>query len=250
MVFSLSQMTSKDVALVFERYDDVVILLPVGSLEAHGPHLPLSTDTMISNAAIERAAERLHKENVIGLIAPAVSYGVTECALQLSGTLSVSPETLSMWVKELIAGFLAMGATHVCLVNNHLEPGQDEALVHALTDFSSHHASLASPLQKRWAKQLTSEFKQGNCHAGCYETSLILATMPDVVNTNIQHTLKPISISLSDNIDQGVLDFVDMGLLDGYSGDPSQATVQEGNESLDILATMIVTTVTEALSHG
>ena len=64
----------------------VVALVPIGSTEPHGPHLGLGTDVVISAAACVRAAELLDKKGpLVAVIAPAVSYGVTDCAVGFPG---------------------------------------------------------------------------------------------------------------------------------------------------------------------
>jgi len=68
----------------------VIALVPVGSTEPHGPHLGLGTDVVISAAACLRACELLDKRGtMVGVIAPAVSYGVTECATGFQGAVSI-----------------------------------------------------------------------------------------------------------------------------------------------------------------
>jgi creatinine amidohydrolase/Fe(II)-dependent formamide hydrolase-like protein len=61
------------------------VLLPVGSVEPHGPHLPLGTDTLISEEAAERAAALLARAGVAAYVAPSVPYGVTDFAAGLRG---------------------------------------------------------------------------------------------------------------------------------------------------------------------
>ena len=72
----------------------VVALLPVGSVEPHGPHLPLGTDTFISQAVAERAALRLQERGVHTMIAPSVPYGVTDFASGFQGAISVPADAL------------------------------------------------------------------------------------------------------------------------------------------------------------
>jgi len=144
----------------------VIALVPVGSTEPHGPHLGLGTDVVISAAACLRAAELLEKRGtMIGLIAPAVSYGVTDCAAGFAGAVSVPPAVLTAYLAAVCDGLLASGSRHVCLVNNHLEPAHDAA-VRAVLAGREGKVSVACPLTKKWARTLSAEFKSGQCHAG------------------------------------------------------------------------------------
>src|SRR5215831_9091282 len=80
----------------------VIALVPVGSTEPHGPHLGLGTDVVISAAACLRAAELLDKRGtMIGVIAPAVSYGVTDCAVGFSGAVSVPAGVLTSYLAAI-----------------------------------------------------------------------------------------------------------------------------------------------------
>jgi creatinine amidohydrolase len=241
-------MTTEDVARVLAS-ERVVVLVPVGSVEPHGPHLPLSTDTRIGEAAAERAAARLAAEGVRALVAPSVPYGVTRFAEGFAGAVSVGAEALTPFLRAVVEAFLEAGFAHVCLVNNHLEPAHDAA-VRAATAGLGARASVACPLARRWARTLSDEFKSGACHAGQYETSLLLAAAPDAVDRVAASELPAVSTSLSDGIKAGKASFRAMGIERAYTGAPARATAAEGHEMLDRLATMIATEVTEALQDN
>src|SRR5689334_25449606 len=77
----------------------VVALVPIGSTEPHGPHLGLGTDVVISAAACVRACEVMEKKGPLaGVIAPAVSYGVTDCAVGFPGAVSIPADVLTAYV--------------------------------------------------------------------------------------------------------------------------------------------------------
>src|SRR5262245_4851281 len=182
----------------------VVALVPIGSTEPHGPHLGLGTDVVISAAACVRAAELLDKKGpLVAVIAPAVSYGVTDCAAGFPGAVSIPPEVLTGYVAAICDGLLAQGLRHVCLVNNHLEPAHDAAL-RAVLAGRDKKVSYACPLTKRWARTLSAEFKSGACHAGQYETSIVMAAAPELVDEAMRTVLPPVPISLSDKLAAGV----------------------------------------------
>jgi len=79
---------------------DAVHLLPLGATEPHGPHAPLSTDTLISVGICDRAAERLEGEIRV-LVLPAVPYGVTRYGSTFPGAVSIGEETLRSLVTEI-----------------------------------------------------------------------------------------------------------------------------------------------------
>ena len=225
----------------------VIALVPVGSTEPHGPHLGLGADVVISAAACLRAAELLEKRGtMVGVIAPAISYGVTECATGFSGAVSIPAAVLTQYIAAVCDGLLASGIRHVCLVNNHLEPAHDAA-VRAVLPGREKKVSYACPLTKRWARTLSAEFKSGACHAGRYETSILMAAGPEFVVEELRTRLPAVPISLSEKLAAGVTTFEEMGLEAAYAGDPASASVEEGEQLIQRLGEMVVGEVLEAL---
>ncbi len=225
-----------------------VVLVPVGSVEPHGPHLPLGTDTVIGEAVAARAAALLEARGTVALVGPSVPYGVTRFAEGFAGAVTVAEAALVAFLRAVALGYLDAGFRHVCLVNNHLEPAHDAAVRASIEGFAAGSASVASPLSRRWARTLSAEFKSGACHAGRYETSILLAAAPDTVDRTTMSTLPALGISLSEGIRQGKTSFVAMGITDAYTGAPAEATADEGLDSIERLATMVVGEVEDGLA--
>lgn len=234
-------------ALVGDKKRGVIALLPIGSTEPHGPHLGLGTDVIISAAACLRACELLEKRGtMIGVIAPAISYGVTECATGFVGAVSIPPDVLTAYINAIVDGLLASGIRHVCLVNNHLEPAHDAAIRAVLTGREK-KVSYACPLTKKWARTLSAEFKSGECHAGRYETSIVMAAAPELVQEHMRTRLSPVPVSLSKKLAEGVKTFEAMGMELAYAGDPASASVEEGDQLINRLGDMVVGEILESL---
>jgi len=242
--FLLAQQTTETLRALVAGPRPLVALVPIGSVEPHGPHLSLLTDVVISQGACEAAAPLLDARGAVPLIAPAVAYGVTDCATGFAGAVSVPAPVLTAYLGAIVDSLLATGFRHVCLVNDHLEPAHDRAVRDAA---AGRAASVACPLTRRWARTLSDEFKSGACHAGRYETSIVLAREPALVDDAIRSALPPVPISLSHQLAQGVETFAAMGMARAYAGDPAAATAAEGEDLLDRLAAMIVGEVSEAL---
>jgi creatinine amidohydrolase len=135
---------------------------------------------------------------------------------------------------------------HVCLVNNHLEPAHDTA-VRAVVTGRETKVSYACPLTKKWARTLSAEFKSGACHAGRYETSIVMAAAPELVTETLRQRLAPVPISLSEKLKAGINTFEAMGMELAYAGDPAAATVEEGDQLIQRLGEMVVGEVLESL---
>jgi creatinine amidohydrolase len=247
MSIVLARATTDEIRDLLASGRPAVALLPVGSVEPHGPHLPLATDTIIRAAAAARAAAELERAGLSVVLAPAVAYGVTRFAEGFAGAVSVPAEALTAYLCAVVEGYVAAGFAHVCLVNNHLEPEHDAAVRAALAGLPPGRASVACPLTRRWARTLSDEFKSGACHAGRYETSLVLAADAAAVRDGVAASLPDVSVSLSEGIKVGKASFRAMGIERAYTGAPARATPAEGEEMLDRLAAMIAAEVNEAL---
>jgi creatinine amidohydrolase len=243
----LARHTTASFKALVEGNRAVIALVPVGSTEPHGPHLGLGTDVVISAAACVRALELIEKRGTMtAVIAPAVPYGVTDCAEGFAGAVSMPPVVLTTYLAAVCDGLLATGVRHVCLVNNHLEPEHDAA-VRAVLAGRAKKVSVACPLAKKWARTLSAEFKSGACHAGRYETSIMMAAAPEMVNEAARLTLPAVPISLSEQLKAGVTTFAAMGMTAAYAGDPAAASIEEGDQLIGKLAEMVVGEVLEAL---
>jgi creatinine amidohydrolase len=243
----LARHTTATLRGLLDAKKPLIALVPIGSTEPHGPHLGLGTDVVISAAACVRATELFAKKGPLtALIAPAVSYGVTECAQGFAGAVSVPAAVLTAYLAAICDGLLAQGIRHVCLVNNHLEPAHDAAIRAVLTG-RGNKVSVACPLTRKWARTLDAEFKSGACHAGLYETSIMMAAAPEMVDDAIRGVLTPVPISLSKKLDAGITTFTEMGMELAYAGDPASASIEEGERMIQRLAEMVVGEVRDSL---
>src|ERR1051325_8572828 len=78
-----------------------VMILPVGSTEAHGPHLPLATDVIISEEMSRRAARKLTEQGIETFVLPPVSYSVTDFSADFAGTISIKKETAVALIRDI-----------------------------------------------------------------------------------------------------------------------------------------------------
>jgi creatinine amidohydrolase len=221
-----------------------IVLLPIGSTEAHGPHLPLATDAILSEELSARAAAALDAVGYTTIIAPTLSYAITQYASEFAGTISIAPATATALVADVCSSLLAQGFARVCLVNSHLEPAHVDSLKEACARVPG--VLFPDQLTKKWGRTLTEEFKRGACHAGSYETSLVLAARPELVHDDVRRGLLVKPIDLARAMREGKRTFGEAGAPEAYFGDPAAATVEEGNDIYTRLVTMVVEEVTAA----
>jgi creatinine amidohydrolase len=127
-------------------------------------------------------------------------------------------------------------------VNNHFEPEHVQTLHRAIDELDGGgiRVGYLDLTRRERAQRLTEEFRLGECHAGRYETSLVLAQEPELVDRDVMGTLPYVPVSLPKVIAAGQKDFRDMGLEKAYCGAPAEATAEEGEESYETLADMTI----------
>lgn len=216
-----------------------VLLLPVGAVEPHGPHAPLGTDTIISAGMCERAALALEAEIRV-LILPPIAYGVTRYAAAFPGAVSVSEATLRALVGEVLGSLREQGFRRFVIVNNHFEPEHAAVLREAAAEAGAAYLDL---VRRRHAERLGEEFRSGSCHAGRYETSLVLADRPALVDRERAAALPAVPVDMPAAMAAGRTDFAAMGMAEGYSGAPAEATAEEGEARFAELTAMLVETI-------
>jgi len=212
--------------------EGAVHVLPLGAVEPHGPHAPLVTDTLISIGICHRAAARLEGEIPV-LVLPPMHYGVTRYASAFPGAISISEGVLHSFVTEL-----AESVSPLVLVNNHFEPEQVETLRET-------GLPLLDLTRRANAERLTEEFRSGSCHAGRYETSLILADRPELVRADRMQALEELHVDMPAAIRAGRTDFVAMGMEEAFCGSPADSSAEEGRETFETLTDMLVELIRE-----
>ena len=206
-----------------ERAATSILLLPLGSTEQHGPHLPLSTDTDIAVAIADRATA--HRANVI--LAPPLPYGSSGEHAAFAGTLSLSHAALEQMVVEIVRSADAFAG--IVLVSGH--GGNVEPLNRATTTLRSEGRRVA----------LWSPSGYLDAHAGRTETSITLALDPSRVrlaNAEPGNTL-PLDELLPTLRTDGVRAVSPNGIL----GDPAGASADEGQRLLNSLVADLLATI-------
>jgi creatinine amidohydrolase len=228
-----------------------IAVLPIGALEAHGPHLPLATDVVIAQAMARAGAARLATRGWSVVLLPALPYTAAPFGSGFAGTLSMSAGTVTALVLDLARELTRHGFAALAIANGHLDPAHLGALAEAVSRAGTERLlPVVSPdvSRKPWAPRLSEEFRSGACHAGRYEGSIVLAERPELVREPIRAGLPPIPASLAAAIRDGKRTFEEAGGARAYFGSPAEATAEEGRASIATLGDILAEAALAALA--
>lgn len=159
------------------------VIIPFGSTEEHGPHLPLATDTLHAEAVARRAAA-LHP----CLVAPAVPYGICRSTREHPGTISLSGPTLRLLTLDLGREFYRQGCRNLVLLTGHAGGTHVAALTEAgeqllaeLPELKIAVVNILTLLQEVLQETPDLIRTPGDGHAGEIETAIMLAAHPELV---------------------------------------------------------------------
>jgi creatinine amidohydrolase len=228
----------------------VVAILPCGATEAHGPHLPLSTDVIISEGMASRAQVALEARGYVAVILPSLAYMPAEYAQAFPGTITVRAATAKAMLLDIAKSLKAQGVACLALANSHFDPANVSMLRDAAKDILALGLPVAFPdfTRRALAQTMTAEFQSGACHAGQFETSLVMAARQDLVDEMVRIQLSDNPASLTEAFAKGAKTFAQAGGADAYFGFPRNASVQEGYESFQTMAAALVAAIEGALS--
>lgn len=159
--------------------EDPLLIVPVGALEAHGPHLPLGADQIQAEATAEALAERTH-----ALIAPTIAYGCCSGARNFPGTVSLQIADLEPFARGVFTEYGRMGVRRMLVLSGHGEPRHMAALREAAEAACRAHPHLRSVVlcDYDFVYELRgTEAPPTDGHAGLLETSRLLLLAPDRV---------------------------------------------------------------------
>lgn len=210
---SLADMAWPEIGTITGR--GAVLLVPMGSTEQHGPHLPVTTDTDIATAIVSHPAIRLRLPRAV--VAPALPYGSCGEHDGFPGTLSIGQAATELLVVELVRSAGTAFAA-VVLVSTH--GGNSAPVDRAVSRLRTEQREVRT-WSPRW---------QGDAHAGHTETSLMLAIAPDRVRLASAQPgdTRPLAELLPQLRAGGVRSVSPNGVL----GDPTSATREEGDRLL------------------
>ena len=238
-----AELTQPEIAAQFQR--NPLVILPAGSVEQHGPHLPAGTDILAATIIAHAVAERMD-----GLVLPATPFGVTPMHMPFEATITLTPETYMRVVIETCASTAKHGAKSLLIVNWH--EGNIPSLAIAAEALHREHGLSVLTVQACYvAAELYGPQCGGLTHGGEIEALAVLAARPDLVHldridysSDQQHGHKMDRLRRTRSY-QPVLTDIRSIAPTGWFGSPEHATAEKGARMLKDIADAIAGEATD-----
>jgi creatinine amidohydrolase len=236
-------LTQPEIAAQLKR--NPLVLLPTGSIEQHGPHLPTGTDTLAANVIAHAVAERMD-----GLVLPSTPLGVTPMHMPFEGTITLTPDTYMRVVTEACVSTARHGAKYLIILNWH--EGNIPSLAIAAEALHREHGMTVLTVQACYvAEELYGHSCNGLTHGGEIEALAVLAHRPDLVHLDrIDYSSDHAHGHKMDKLRrtrayQPVLTDIRSIAPTGWFGSPQHATAEKGQRMLTDIADAIAREATD-----
>jgi creatinine amidohydrolase/Fe(II)-dependent formamide hydrolase-like protein len=260
-VIRLAERTSREAARL-ARDARAIVILPLGAIEQHGPHLPLLVDWLGAEELARHVAPHLERAGYRVVLAPAMPYGASPLAETWPGTISLSRATLRRVIVEVVGSLARHGFRRFVLANYQADPVHVRAMAEAkraltrgdrrlrilFAGFSPETRSLAAMLHASVRRLSRSPNPEGEWHAGELETALVLARRPELVRRAVARRLPPAWADFRTALRKGARRFEEIapgGL--GYFGWPAAARAVTARRALALRGRLMAKDIIETL---
>jgi creatinine amidohydrolase len=223
---------------------DAIVILPIASIEQHGPHLPVEVDSMLGEAVAMRTAAKLDAAGQTVLVLPVLWTGLSEHHMSFGGTITLDNAAFALVVEGVVRSILRHGFRRIALLNAH---GGNENALRAITDDLTPKLGVPITQFTYWyaaavpiAKIL--ETQGGLSHACEAETSMMMALRPELVATDrIPLAKANTTPAVDDLVGGGVYRWRSIGSRSssGVMGNPEAASAAKGERLLDAISTAL-----------
>lgn len=241
------ELTQPEIAAQLKK--NPLVILPQGSVEQHGPHLPAGTDIFAANVIAHAVAERMD-----GLVLPGGPLGVTPIHMPFESTITLSPETYIQLVVETCASLAKHGAKYLLILNWH-EMNIPPLAVAAEHLHRKHGLTVLTVQACFVAEELFGKTCGGLTHGGEIEALAVLANRPDLVHldridysSDHAHGHKVDALRRTRTY-QPVLTDVRSIAPTGWYGSPQHATIEKGEKMVAEVADSIAQTSQEIFNE-
>ena len=243
---NIGEMTSVEVAEALSGGIDTVVI-PVGAMEQHGPHGVIGTDSFLAQVTAEKVAARLN-----ALIAPLMPYGLSSSHMNFKGTMSVSPETFTMFARDVLTSLIQHGFKKIVVINGN-EPNFYPMIMVArslreqtgvLITISNWYSSLQESWKElpgiKGTERAEWKWPYFMAHGGLLETAGAMAYKQGIVRMDLAVAYGSERREAFSNPVVSLPARIDEVTQKGSYGDPRAATSELGKVWTDLAADRIV----------
>jgi len=238
--YLLGELTWPEAQIRFQEVD--VALLPVGAIEQHGPHLPLDCDAFDAGYMAQKVAESCTSPRP--LVLPLIPYGVSYHHEDFSGTISISPETLSQMVYNIGMSAFRHGITKLVIINGHGGNGPALHFAAQMINRDAHIFTCVDTGETSDPDIYAMAETPNDVHSGEIETSTSLATRPHLVQLSKARKFIP-------RFSSRYLDFTSKRSVGWYAytskisptgvlGDPTKGSREKGERMWQVMIEHLV----------
>ena len=233
--------------------EGAVVLLPIGVIEEHGPHMGLAVDIYCSYLTCKQTKGELEGKGINTLIAPPYYWGINTATGSFAGSFTVRKSTMKAMIYDLLASLMSWGFSHVFIMNWHGEHGHNVTILETVEEVRSDTGVGAYCILR--ARDITrfglsgkephililkDQHSEGaarrylEIHADSLETGIMAKYFPDQVNTDMAKGLKSTDLTIEDLIAwrQGWSDARKVTPL-GYFGDPANFDTEAAKKVIE-----------------
>lgn len=236
----LDDLTTFELEKILKDDKNKVVILPIGAVEEHGEHLPLSTDSIQPEFIAEQIAVKLD-----ALIAPAIRYGICDTTKNFSGTISLSFETFLALISEILEELYRHGVRNIVVLSGHAGRVHMAALRVAGVRVVEKHPKLKLLILSDYDiiyKYQGNEFPAWDGHAGSVETSRVMAIRPDLVKGEGK-TFK------ANFPEYRILPDPERFFPSGVMGDPTTANPEKGEKWNELVEKELIDIITNLIKN-
>ena len=277
-MLKLAECTWREAARL-ARDERAVVLLPLGAIEQHGPHLPLLVDWLGAEELARHVAPHLRRAGYRPVLAPSIPYGASPLAETWPGTVSLSAATLRRVIVDVVGSLARHGFRRFVLANYQADPGHLRAMAQAkraltrasrdwsrngsragasrtrparlqivFAGFSPEASALAAMLSPAVLRLSKSPNPKGEWHAGELETALVLARRPRLVRRALARRLPPVWVDFRGALERGARRFEQIAPGGaGYFGWPAAARAATARRALTLRGRLMAREILRAL---
>lgn len=242
--YGIQNLASPEVSKVIQ--ENPMAVLPFGSVEQHGPHLPCGTDTFAAEIIAGPLSDRLEC-----LYVPFSAYGVTPPHAGFPGTISLSRVTFELLIRDICTELMSMGVKRFVMVNWH--EAHAPSINSVCTELQDQNDAVFVVVHAHFVAQRIYAECGGLTHGGAIETMAVMAKDPQLVNLDrVKESTRPAGAEALDAMRRSneiygfVTDFRELA-KDGWYGDPLWATSERAASFAETVVDEIMVRLADVL---